>query len=111
MLYLWNVVAPVPEPERPTRLGAYELVKVLKSGGMAKLYLGRREGLGGFSRYLALKTVHSHLAEDEAFIQMFLDEARLAAQLSPPPWQWRQKPGRVKESGGLWVAAAPPGTP
>lgn len=75
---------PVPKPEARARLGAYELVKELKAGGMARLYVGRREGPGGFSRYLALKTVHAHLAHDEAFIQMFLDEARLAAQLSHP---------------------------
>jgi serine/threonine protein kinase len=84
VLYLWVVSGPVPKPEGRARLGAYELVKELKSGGMARLYIGRREGPGGFSRYLALKTVHAHLAHDETFIQMFLDEARLAAQLSHP---------------------------
>lgn len=84
MLYLWDVSPPVLRPDERTRLGAYELVKELKSGGMARLYVGRREGPGGFSRYLALKTVHAHLAHDETFIQMFLDEARLAAQLSHP---------------------------
>ncbi|MFK8002819.1 MAG: serine/threonine-protein kinase [Polyangiales bacterium] len=75
---------PIPKPDARARLGAYELVKELKAGGMARLYVGRREGPGGFSRYLALKTVHAHLAHDETFIQMFLDEARLAAQLSHP---------------------------
>ena len=57
----------------------YELIGELASGGMATVYLARITGVGGFQRFVALKRLHPHLALDAEFIEMFLDEARLAA--------------------------------
>jgi serine/threonine-protein kinase len=51
---------------------------------MATVYLARREGVGGFQRLFAIKRLHPHLARDGEFIQMFLDEARLAARIHHP---------------------------
>ncbi len=65
-------------------LGDYEVVSKLRSGGMADLYLAKREGPGGFARHVAIKVVHPRLARDRAFVDMFLDEARLAASISHP---------------------------
>jgi len=65
-------------------LGDYEVVTKLRSGGMADLYLAKREGPGGFARHVAIKVVHPRLARDRAFVDMFLDEARLAASISHP---------------------------
>ena len=65
-------------------LGDYEVVTKLRSGGMADLYLAKREGPGGFARHVAIKVVHPRLARDRSFIDMFLDEARLAASISHP---------------------------
>jgi len=65
-------------------LGDYELVAKLRSGGMADLHLAKREGPGGFARHVAIKVVHPRLARDRAFVDMFLDEARLAASISHP---------------------------
>src|SRR5687768_5553491 len=56
----------------------------LRSGGMATLYLGRRVGAAGFERPVAIKVVHPHLAEDEDFTRMFVDEAKLAARIVDP---------------------------
>jgi serine/threonine protein kinase len=67
-----------------SRLGQYEIVAPLRAGGMATLFLGRRVGPAGFARHVAIKVVHSHLASDPSFIEMFLDEARLAACIQHP---------------------------
>src|SRR5688572_3986250 len=63
------------------RLGKYELVSHLASGGMASVYLARISGLGGFSRYVVLKTLDSTDLTDESLVTMFLDEARIVATL------------------------------
>jgi serine/threonine protein kinase len=68
----------------PRRIGAYEIVAHLRSGGMATLYLGRRTGAAGFARHVAIKVVHAHLAENRAFVRMFLDEAFLSARITHP---------------------------
>ena len=59
----------------------YELIGEIASGGMATVYLARTTGVGGFQRLFALKRLHPHLALDAEFIEMFLDEARLAASI------------------------------
>ncbi len=68
----------------PRRIGAYEIVAHLRSGGMATLYLARRTGAAGFARHVAIKVVHAHLAENRAFVRMFLDEAFLSARIHHP---------------------------
>jgi serine/threonine-protein kinase len=42
------------------------------------------DGPGGFQKWVAIKRIHRHLAEDERFVRMFLDEARVAARISHP---------------------------
>lgn len=66
------------------RLGRYEVLTQLASGGMATVYVARAQGVAGFERLVAIKVLHPHLAHDEDFISMFLDEARLAAQIRHP---------------------------
>ncbi len=66
------------------RIKDYEVIAPLRSGGMAMLYLARRRGVGGFSRLVALKLVHSHLVEDETINRLFLDEARISATVAHP---------------------------
>ena len=51
---------------------------------MATVFLARLSGVGGFQRFVAIKRLHPHLAGEHDFIQMFLDEARLAARLHHP---------------------------
>jgi serine/threonine-protein kinase len=65
-------------------LDRFELVAELATGGMATVYLGRISGAGGFQRFVGIKRLHPHLAREPEFIQMFLDEARLAARIHHP---------------------------
>jgi serine/threonine-protein kinase len=51
---------------------------------MATVYLARVSGAGGFQRFVAIKRLHPHLAREEEFVEMFLDEARLAARIHHP---------------------------
>jgi serine/threonine protein kinase len=64
------------------RLGKYELVALLALGGTAEIYLARIGGVAGFEKYVVVKCLHDHLADDSEFVRMFLDEARLGAQLT-----------------------------
>jgi serine/threonine protein kinase len=66
------------------RLGRYEVLARLASGGMAGVYVARALGVAGFERLFAVKVLHPHLAHEQEFITMFLDEARLAARIRHP---------------------------
>ena len=65
----------------PTRLGRYTLLGKLAQGGMAELFLAKSEGIEGFEKIVVLKRILPSFAEDEEFIELFVSEARLAAQL------------------------------
>ena len=51
---------------------------------MATVFLGRISGAGGFQRFVGIKRLHPHLAREPEFIEMFLEEARLAARIHHP---------------------------
>jgi serine/threonine protein kinase len=63
---------------------SYEILAKLAMGGMAEIFLARGASAAGVERYVVLKRVLRHRASDVHFVQMFLDEARLAAQLQHP---------------------------
>ncbi|MEZ4366617.1 MAG: serine/threonine-protein kinase [Kofleriaceae bacterium] len=63
------------------RLGKYEVLALLALGGTAEIYLARIGGAAGFEKFVVIKCLHEHLADDAEFVSMVLDEARLAAQL------------------------------
>jgi serine/threonine-protein kinase len=64
------------------RFGQYELIQKIAAGGMAEIFFARLTGVQGFSRNLVVKRMLPELAVRKDFVQMFLDEARLAANLS-----------------------------
>ncbi|HEX3770838.1 MAG TPA: protein kinase [Polyangiaceae bacterium] len=66
------------------RVGRYQVHEPIASGGMAVVHLGRIVGPVGFSRTIAIKRLHPHLATDPEFVARFLDEARLAARVQHP---------------------------
>ena len=66
------------------QLGRYQLVRKLATGGMAEVFLAKAVGPGGFEKTLVVKRILPGLAEDPSFVEMFLSEARLAAQLNHP---------------------------
>jgi serine/threonine protein kinase len=49
---------------------------------MAEIHLAKTKGIAGFEKYVALKMIHPNFAEDEDFIQMLVDEAKIAVQLN-----------------------------
>src|SRR5215813_3592500 len=75
--------AATPAPET-RRFGKYTLVAKLATGGMAEIFLARLHGFGGFEKLVCIKRILPHLAKDEHFVHMFLDEARIAARISHP---------------------------
>lgn len=66
------------------RVGAYEVLYELKSGGMGSVLLGRRRGPGSFEKLVAIKTIRAELAAAQQVRAMFLDEAALLARLTHP---------------------------
>jgi serine/threonine-protein kinase len=68
----------------PSSVGKYQVLERLAVGGMAELFKARAAGEHGFEKLVVVKKILPQLAADPAFIQMFLDEARLTAQLDHP---------------------------
>ena len=64
--------------------GKYELLRELGSGGMAEVFLACQTGVDDFRKLVVIKRILRHLARDEKFVTMFLDEARTAADLRHP---------------------------
>ena len=71
-------------PQLPLKLSRFTLCEELGSGGMATVYLARMDLAAGIERLVALKTIHPHLAKEKPFVDMFLDEARIASHVSHP---------------------------
>jgi serine/threonine protein kinase/tetratricopeptide (TPR) repeat protein len=65
-------------------VGRYLIYDAIASGGMASVHLGKLRGSAGFSRTVAIKRLHPHLATDKAFVAMFVDEAHLATRIRHP---------------------------
>ncbi len=70
--------------QTPTSIGRYTLEAPLGQGGMARVFLGRMEGPGGFSKRVVIKRILPEHANNPSFVEMFLGEARLAALLNHP---------------------------
>jgi serine/threonine-protein kinase len=71
-------------PLQPLIVDRYAIYAPLAAGGMATVHLARLHGPAGFSRIVAAKRLHRHLASDQDFSGMLIDEARLAARIRHP---------------------------
>ncbi len=69
---------------REGMLGQYELVFEGPSGGMATIFMAVKPGPSGFRKVVALKRIHPHLVKTRTFVDMFIDEARVASLLVHP---------------------------
>jgi serine/threonine-protein kinase len=69
---------------RSTTSVDYEILARLAEGGMAEIFLARARGMSGLERYVVLKRIRPERGTDPNWIEMFLDEAKLAAQLQHP---------------------------
>jgi serine/threonine-protein kinase len=65
----------------PERVGRYEILLPIASGGMATVYLARAAGAGGFTTEVALKLTHAHLRDNPEFSSDLLEEAKIAARI------------------------------
>jgi eukaryotic-like serine/threonine-protein kinase len=74
-----SVPGPIADTSTAQR---YRVIEKLESGGMAEVFRAESKGLEGFRKQVAIKRVLPHLGRNSKFISMFLDEARLSAQLS-----------------------------
>ncbi|NVJ22681.1 protein kinase [Myxococcus sp. AM011] len=71
------------QPKRqPIPFGKYLLLDRVNIGGMAEVWRGKQFGASGFERLVAIKRILPNIAEDEEFISMFIDEAKISVQLS-----------------------------
>jgi serine/threonine protein kinase len=68
--------------ERLTPFGKYFLLERINVGGMAEVYKAKTVGVEGFEKIVAIKRILPSIAEDEEFIKMFVDEAKITSQLS-----------------------------
>lgn len=93
--------SPVRQPEQRT-FGKYTLIARLAAGGMGEIFLARLQGLAGFEKIVVIKRVLPHLAVQDRYIAMLLDEARIAARLSHPNICQVQELGEV---GGEYYIA------
>lgn len=67
---------------KPREFGKYLLLDRLAVGGMAEVFIAKATGIEGVERYVAIKKILPTMAEDEEFIRMFIDEARISVQLN-----------------------------
>lgn len=70
------------EYSAPVSLKKFEILEMIAKGGMAEVYRARTTGLQGFEKEVCVKKILPHLTEDESFVTMFINEAKLAATLS-----------------------------
>jgi serine/threonine protein kinase len=68
----------------PSQFGRYTLIERLATGGMAEVFKAKILSTHGFEKLLVIKRILPHLAADKTFVSMFIDEAKLTAQLVHP---------------------------
>jgi serine/threonine protein kinase len=78
------VTQPEGKEAFPLQFGRYTLVERLATGGMAEVFKAKILSTHGFEKLLVIKRILPHLAADKTFVAMFIDEAKLTAQLVHP---------------------------
>lgn len=84
--------------KKPARFGKYTLIDRIAVGGMAEIFLARQAGLEGFEKTIVIKRIRPHLSKQPNFVKMFLNEAKLAAQLNHPNIVQIYDLGKISES-------------
>ncbi|MFT4976024.1 MAG: tRNA A-37 threonylcarbamoyl transferase component Bud32 [Myxococcota bacterium] len=69
------------QPETPETFGKYQLLEKIATGGMAEVWRARAQGMAGFEKILVIKKILPKLLSDQEFIELFIDEARIAVHL------------------------------
>ncbi len=92
------MAAPQVATHAGARFGKYTLIDRIAVGGMAEIFLARQAGLEGFEKTIVIKRIRPHLSKQSAFVKMFLNEAKLAAQLNHPNIVQIYDLGRINDS-------------
>jgi serine/threonine protein kinase len=66
----------------PRTFGPYVLLHRLASGGMAEVYVAKAKGLGGFEKLIAIKVIHPRYFEDDNFVRLLVEEAKITVLLN-----------------------------
>ncbi|MGA7614884.1 MAG: protein kinase, partial [Thermoanaerobaculia bacterium] len=82
MVPLAEVKESAPAVEDGIQFGQYVLIEKIATGGMAEVWKARMRGVEGFEKIVAIKKILPHLSDNQEFVEMFIDEAKLAAQLN-----------------------------
>ncbi|MBM4378835.1 MAG: protein kinase [Deltaproteobacteria bacterium] len=73
-----------PDSFSGRRLGKYEIVCRLSTGGMSVIFLAFTRGISGFRKYVVLKQILPDVKGEDEFVRMFLDEAKITAGFNHP---------------------------
>jgi serine/threonine protein kinase len=90
MRWLWQSPKPLapaqlpPAPAPVTRIGRYEIIARVGSGGMAEAFRAMARGPGGYQREVIIKSILPDLASDPEFVRLFIAEAKLLGMINHP---------------------------
>ncbi len=87
-----------PSAAAPSTFGKYLLHRRIALGGMAEIYLASLRGPDGFEKRLVVKKIHQQYADHDAFLKMFIKEARVAACLHHPHIVQVYEYGKIEET-------------
>ena len=71
----------MPSSFAPEAFGKYYLVDKIATGGMAEIFKAKSYSHAGFEKLLVIKRILEHHSENEDFVKMFIDEAKISVQL------------------------------
>ncbi|MFN0062378.1 MAG: serine/threonine protein kinase [Myxococcaceae bacterium] len=84
--------------KQPIPFGKYVLLDRIAIGGMAEVWRGKGSGIGGGERLIAIKRILPNIAEDDEFVRMFIDEAKISVQLMHPNIAQTHDLGQINNS-------------
>ena len=85
-------------PFEPISFGRYFLIDKIAVGGMAEVFKAKSFSHGGFEKLLVIKRIRQHLTENEDFVEMFIDEAKISVELQHPNIVQIYDFGRIAEN-------------
>jgi serine/threonine protein kinase len=88
----------------PRKFGKYELLERVGDGGMAEVFRARLPGVLGFEKIVVIKKILPHLAKKRRFVDMFVAEAKLAAEVQHKNVVQVFELGQVQETGDFYMA-------
>lgn len=97
-----STAAHVDTGDKAVKIGNYQLFAKLGKGGMSTVYLSMVDGFAGFNKLAVLKVMRPELARSKEFVEMFFNEARLAARLTHPNVVHTY--GAGEDQGRLYIA-------